>query len=139
LGAMRHEYGSLPEDIHAVIGPGIQKCCYEVGEELRSEFRSQFAYADELFHEIQESDPVRQKYPMLFLNARAPGHGDPCIKIHLDLREANRRQLLTIGVPEKQITSLEDCTACSMNRLFSHRAEKGVTGRMMAVVGIRPE
>jgi YfiH family protein len=138
VGTMRHEYGSLPDDIHAVIGPGIQKCCYVVGEELRSEFRSQFSYADELFHEIQESDPVREKYPMLFLNARAPGHGDLCIKIHLDLREANRQQLLAVGVPEKQITSLKDCTACNTRRLFSHRAEKGATGRMMAVVGISP-
>jgi YfiH family protein len=138
VGTMRHEYGSLPEDIYAVIGPGIQKCCYSVGEELRSEFQSQFSYADELFHEIQESDPVREKYPMLFLNARAPGHGDQCINVHLDLREANRRQLLAVGVPEKQITSLEDCTACNTRRLFSHRAEKGNTGRMMAVVGITP-
>jgi len=138
VGAMRHEYGSLPEDIHAVIGPGIQKCCYGVGEELQSEFRSQFAYADELFHEVQESDPVREKYPMLFLNARAPGHGDLCIKIHLDLREANRRQLLAVGIPEKQITALEDCTACNTRRLFSHRAENGKTGRMMAVLGIKP-
>jgi copper oxidase (laccase) domain-containing protein len=75
---------------------------------------------------------------MLFLNARAPGHGDPCIKIHLDLCQANRRQLLAAGVPEKQITSLEDCTACNTRKLFSHRADKGKTGRMMAVVGIRP-
>jgi YfiH family protein len=138
VGVMRHEYGSLPEDIHGVIGPGIQKCCYSVGEELLSEFQSQFSYADELFHEVQESDPVRERYPMLFLNARAPGHGDQCIKIHLDLREANRRQLLTVGVPERQITALGDCTACNTRRLFSHRAEKGHTGRMMAVVGIKP-
>jgi YfiH family protein len=138
VGAMRHEYGCRPEDIHAVIGPGIQTCCYVVGEELKSEFQSQFSYADELFHEVQESDPVREKYPMLFLNARAPGHGDLCIKIHLDLSEANRRQLLTVGVPENQITVLKNCTACNTRRLFSHRAEKGVTGRMMAVVGVRP-
>jgi len=137
VGTMRHEYGSLPESLCAAIGPGIQKCCYSVGEELRSEFQSQFSYADELFHEVQESDPVREKYPMLFLNARAPGHGDQCIKIHLDLREANRRQLLAVGVPEKQIAALEDCTACNTRRLFSHRAEKGNTGRMMAVVGIK--
>jgi YfiH family protein len=136
LGLMRREYGSLPEDIHAVIGPGIQKCCYEVGEELRNEFESQFAYARELFHEVQESDPVRQKYPMLFMNARAPGHGDPCIKLHLDLREANRRQLLTLGVPARQITALKDCTACDTKKFFSHRAEKGRTGRMMAVIGL---
>ena len=137
LGTIRREYDTRPQDVHAVIGPGIQKCCYEVGEELRSQFESQFSYAQELFHEVQESDPVREKYPMLFMNARAPGHGDPCIKLHLDLQEANRRQLIEAGVPESQITVLSGCTACNTKTFFSHRAEKGKTGRMLAVVGIK--
>jgi purine-nucleoside/S-methyl-5'-thioadenosine phosphorylase / adenosine deaminase len=138
LGLMRYEFGSRPRDIHAAIGPGIQSCCYEVGEELKEKFESQFAYGGELFHSVQDSDPVREKYPMLFMNMRAPGHGDLCIKLHLDLREANRRQLLALGVPEKNISALKDCTACGTHRFFSHRAEKGKTGRMLAVAGIRP-
>ena len=137
VGAMRREYGSRPEDIYAVIGPGIQKCCYEVGDELLAQFESQFPYAGELFHTVQDSDPVRKKYPLLFLNQRPPGHGDLCIKLHLDLREANRRQLLDAGVPEKQITAMKDCTSCNTTQFFSHRAEKGRTGRMMAVIGIK--
>ncbi len=138
LGIMRREFGTRAEDVYAAIGPGIQSCCYEVGEELREQFESQFAYAADLFHTVQESDPVREKYPMLFMNQRAPGHGDLCIKLHLDLREANRRQLLALGVPEKNISALPDCTACNTRKFFSHRAEKGKTGRMMAVVGIKP-
>src|SRR5262249_57396903 len=137
LGIMRYEFGSRPQDIHAAVGPGIQSCCYEVGQEVKEEFESQFVYGPELFHTVQESDPVRKRYPLLFLNARAPGHGDPCIKLHLDLREANRRQLLSLGVPEKNISALADCTACDTRRFFSYRAEKGHTGRMMAVAGIR--
>lgn len=137
LGIMRYEYGTRAEDVHAVTGAGIQSCCYEVGEELKEEFESQFSYAAELFHDVQDSDPVREKYPLLFMNMRAPGHGDLCIKLHLDLREANRRQLLELGVPEKNISALDDCTACDTRKLFSHRAEKGKTGRMLAVVGIR--
>lgn len=138
VGAMRREFGSRPQDIFAAIGPGIQKCCYEVGDELRGKFESQFPYINELFHEVKDSDPVREKYPMLFMNQRAPGHGDLCLKLHLDLREANRRQLLDAGVPKKQITAMTDCTACDRQRFFSHRAEKGRTGRMMAVIGIKP-
>jgi YfiH family protein len=137
LGLMRREFGTLPKDLRASIGPGIQQCCYQVGEELRAKFESQFAYGSRLFREVQESDPVREKYPLLFMNQRAPGHGDPCLHLHLDLREANRRQLLAAGVPEKQITVLEDCTCCDTGKFFSHRAEKGQTGRMMAVIGIK--
>lgn len=138
VGAMRREFGSRPQDILAVIGPGIQKCCYEVADDFREKFAAQFAYAADLFHEEKNTDPVREKYPMLFLNQRAPGHGDPGIKLHLDLREANIRQLLAAGIPKKQITALTDCTSCDTARFFSHRAEKGRTGRMMAMVGIKP-
>jgi hypothetical protein len=138
VGIMRLEFGSRPEDIHAAIGPGIQKCSFEVGEEVEDAFHTQFEYADELFHSVQESDAVRERYPMLFMNQRAPGHGDPCIKLHLDLREANRRQLLAAGVPAANITALKDCTVCRPRKFFSHRAERGKTGRQMALVGIKP-
>ncbi len=137
VGIMRLEFGSRPEDIHAAIGPGIQQCSFEVGEEVEEAFHTQFAYAAELFHTVQESDAVRERYPMLFMNQRAPGHGDPCIKVHLDLREANRRQLLAAGVPEENITALKDCTVCQPRKFFSHRAERGKTGRQMALVGIK--
>jgi hypothetical protein len=138
VGIMRLEFGSRPEDIHAAIGPGIQQCSFEVGEEVEEAFHTQFAYAAELFHRVQESDAVRERYPMLFMNQRAPGHGDLCIKLHLDLREANRRQLLAAGVPEANITALKDCTVCQPQKFFSHRAESGKTGRQMALVGIKP-
>jgi YfiH family protein len=138
VGIMRLEFGSRPEDIHAAIGPGIQQCSFEVGEEVEEQFHSQFAYTAELFHRVQESDAVRERYPMLFMNQRAPGHGDPCIKLHLDLREANRRQLLAAGVPPANITALKDCTHCQTRKFFSHRAESGKTGRQMALIGIQP-
>jgi hypothetical protein len=137
LGIMRHEYGTLPSDVQAVIGPGIGKCCYAVGEELKGEFESQFDYAKDLFHEVYDSDPVREKYPLLFMSARAPGHSNFGPQIHLDLAEANRRQLLAAGVPAAQIGVLAHCTSCETKRFFSHRAEKGITGRMMAMVGIK--
>jgi hypothetical protein len=87
---------------------------------------------------VKESDPVREKYPLLFLTARAPGHSELPNKIFLDLVEANRRQLLVAGVPAKNIETSPLCTSCNTHVLFSYRAEKGVTGRMLAVAGIKP-
>ena len=136
-GEMRRHFGTRPQDIKAAIGPGIRNCCYEVGAEMRESFESQFEYAGKLFREVEESDPVREKYPMLFLTARAPGHSELPRKIFFDLAEANLRQLRAIGVSRRNITVSPFCTACRTDLLFSHRAEKGVTGRMMAVVGIR--
>lgn len=137
VGEMVRCFGSRPRDLKAAIGPGIQGCCYEVGEEVRTKFESQFSYAASLFREIKDSDPVREKYPLLFLTARAPGHGELPPKIFLDLVEANRQQLIAAGVPKKGIEASPLCTNCNPELLFSYRAEKGKTGRMMAVVGIR--
>jgi YfiH family protein len=136
VGEMHRCFGSSPGDMRAAIGPGVHGCCYRVGPEVRSQFESQFAYGSKLFHEQAESDPVREKYPLLFLTARAPGHSELPNKIFLDLVEANRRQLLAAGVAAKYISASPLCTSCHTDLLFSYRAEKGATGRMMAVAGI---
>jgi len=137
VGEMHRCYGTNPRDLKAAIGPGIGGCCYEVGEEVRTKFESQFEYAAGLFREIKDSDPVREKYPLLFLTARAPGHSELPNRIFLDLVEANRQQLLASGVPKKNIESSPLCTNCHPKLLFSYRAERGKTGRMMGVAGIR--
>jgi polyphenol oxidase len=137
VGEMFRCFGTRPRDIKAAIGPGIQGCCYEVGEEVRTKFESQFAYGASLFHEVKDSDPVREKYPLLFLTARAPGHSELPKKIFLDLLEANRQQLLAAGVPKKNIDASAPCTNCHPELLFSYRASHGKTGRLMGVAGIR--
>jgi polyphenol oxidase len=137
VGEMRLRFGSRSRDLKAAIGPGIHGCCYDVGAEVREKFESQFAYAAKLFREVEQSDPVREKYPMLFLTARPPGHRGLPKKIFLDLVEANRRQLLAVGVPAKSIEASPLCTSCHTDLLFSYRAENGRTGRMMGAVGIR--
>ncbi len=139
VGAMRMHFGSRPRDLRAAIGPGVHGCCYAVGQEVRDQFDSQFAYARALFHTVDAPDPVREKYPLLFLSARPPGHGHVTTRLHLDLVDANRRQLLAAGLSRPRISASDLCTACRTDLLFSHRAESGRTGRMMAVVGIRPE
>jgi polyphenol oxidase len=137
VGEMRRHFGTRARDLKAAIGPGIHGCCYEVGEEVRGKFESQFAYAAKLFREVEEFNEVREKYPMLFLTARAPGHSELPKKIFLDLVEANRQQLLSVGVPAKSIEASDLCTNCRTDLLFSYRAEKGKTGRMMGLVGVR--
>ena len=106
---------------------------------MRAEFESQFSYSGDLFEEVFDADAIHVRYPMLFLTARAPGHSELGPELHLDLVEANRRQLEDAGLRSEDITVIDGCTACDTTRFFSHRAEFGKTGRMMAVIGIRPE
>jgi YfiH family protein len=139
VGKMRLEYNSCPQDMVAAIGPGIGPCCYSVGEEVLTAFESQFNYGSELFHEVYDSDEVRKKYPMLFLTQRAPGHSPIGPNLHLDLIEANRHQLLDAGVRPNAIRLVGGCTSCMPGLFFSHRASTGHAGRMMSVIGIRPQ
>ncbi|HVJ05583.1 MAG TPA: peptidoglycan editing factor PgeF [Candidatus Saccharimonadales bacterium] len=136
VGEMRRQLGCDPEDLVAVIGPGIGGCCYEIGEEVENEFDSQFAYSKELFEDVFDSWSLKTKYPMLFLNQRAPGHGEPAMSRHLDLVKANWCQLLDAGVSAENIQSMDQCTACHTDLFFSYRKEQ-VTGRMLAVAGVR--
>ena len=135
IGEMRRQFGSDPTDILVAIGPSIGVCCYQVGDEVLEQFHSQFAYADELIEEVFDSHSLHAKYPLLFLNQRAPGHGEPAKVPHLDLVKANTRQAIDAGVPAKNIEALNLCTACRTDIFFSHRKEH-VTGRLMAAVGI---
>ena len=54
---------------------------------------------------------------------------------HFDLWEANRRQLEAAGVDQVLVAGL--CTACRTDHFFSHRAERGRTGRFGVVIGYR--
>ncbi len=118
---LRSRHGSRPGDFLAAIGPAIRPCCFEVGEEVRSAFSAEFPYADRLFSTRPESKQSR-----------------------LDLHEANRRQLLEAGLASKQIQIVDECTACcraadDRRKYFSYRAENGVTGRMLSVIGAVPD
>jgi len=54
----------------------------------------------------------------------------------LDLHAANALQLIQAGVPQVNISRTSLCTACRTDLFFSHRAEGGTTGRMVALIGL---
>lgn len=116
IAQMAAQYGSIPDDLIAAIGPSIGSCCYTVGDEVHTAFSTRFSYGEALFR--QDSDAA----------------------LHLDLWEANRRQLLDSGVAASRINVIGECTGCTglpiRRRYFSHRCEQGFTGRMMNVIGI---
>jgi YfiH family protein len=116
IARMGQEFGSAPEELQAAVGPAIGACCYAVGEEVRQQFADRFTYADSLFSEAAATEGPAAT--------------------HLDLAEANRRQLLAAGLDAESIHMTQVCTSCQTDRFFSHRAEHGKTGRLMAVVGM---
>lgn len=143
VGAMRGIFGSQPRDLCAVVGPGIQACCYAVGDEVVSAFRGRFVRSEQFFKPVpasSEATALTAKYPNLFLSPYPPGH-EPQHRpaAHLDLAAAVRDQLSTAGLRRNRISCMELCTACRTDLFFSHRKEGARTGRMMAVIGLKPE
>jgi len=134
VGQMRMRFGSEPSDLIAAVGPSIGGCCYEVGTELVTKFTSQFAEAEEWFDELRTGD---EPNPLQWLNMMPPGHQPPPRNVRLDLRKANRAQLLTSGLAEKNIYISDLCTACHTDLFFSYRKEADRSGRLLSVVGIR--
>lgn len=106
VAGMEKEFSTRPEDLHVAIGPGIGKCCYQIGPEVAAEFA---AY-----------DPALR---------------DSTQPLFLDLGEINRRQLADAGVNETRIYRAGICTMCDQD-FHSYRRDKQRAGRMLSVVGI---
>lgn len=109
--AMVEHLGSDPAHILAVVGPSIGPCCYEVGNEVVEAALAAFPEARE----------------EIIINGGA--------KAHLNLWAINEAGLRQAGIGEIVRTDL--CTACNQRRFFSHRADRGQTGRFAALIGIR--
>ena len=134
LGQMQMRFGSKPADILAALGPAIGGCCYEVGTEVATQFTSQFASAADWFDELRTGD---EPNPLQWLNMMPPGHQPPPKNVLLDLRRANRAQLIEAGLKARNIFVSDLCTACRPDLLFSYRKQGPVSGRMLSVIGIR--
>jgi YfiH family protein len=136
IGRMKMEFKTDPGDLLAAIGPAIGGCCYEVGTEVAAAFHSQFANAPEWFDELRTGD---EPNPLQWLNQFPPGHQPPPKNVRLDLRKANRAQLLAAGLHPQNIFVSDLCTACRPDLLFSYRKQGSESGRMMSVIGIRAQ
>lgn len=108
LNEMKNHFGTEGKDCKAFIGACISYSNFEVGEEVAEKF-------DDIFKRFNAE---KQKW-------------------FVDLKKANQLQLLDFGVLPKNIEISDYCTISNNDLFFSHRKEKGKTGRMMAVIGMK--
>lgn len=105
--------GGRPENIRAAIGPAASGCCYETGPEVKE------AVEALLGADAEGTCPPEEGVPGKFM---------------VDLKEANRRRLLQLGVDPEKIDVSPDCTMCMSDVYWSHRVTKGVRGTMASVI-----
>ncbi len=108
LHEMQNHFGTEGKDCKAFIGVCISYSNFEVGEEVAEKFDNAF----------KRFDAEKQKW-------------------FVDLKNENQQQLLDFGVLPQNIEISDYCTISNNDLFFSHRKEKGKTGRMMAVIGMR--
>lgn len=113
LDLMKETYGTNPKDVIACIGPSICRDCYEVSEDVATEFEAAF--------KGRKKDILINK-----------GNG----KYQLDLWECNYIIFKECGVYEENIHMPDICTCHNMEMMFSHRATQGRRGNLAAFLSI---
>ena len=108
LRLMKIRYGSPPEAIRAIIGPGIHACCYAVPRERAEVFAAKFG-----------SDTAFSRDGAWYM----------------DLCAANRHILAGEGVHALHIHP--ECTCCD-TRFSSYRRQGNAYTRMIALLGVLP-
>lgn len=134
--AMAEQFASNPADLVAAVGPCIGPCCYEVGEDVIAAVEAAFERPVELLrsadHGPRTTDDEESSDRRPSSVDRIPGGR----RLNFDLPEANRRNLRNAGVANIELSGY--CTACRTDLFFSHRAERGRTGRFGAVFALGP-
>ena len=130
VDTMREHFGCLPRDIRAGIGPAIGACCYEVSEAVRQLF---------LGHAQFDDRPTLERYRNLVRESAVFSTVSLADRtsLRLDLQATNRNQLLMAGLLPEHIEVMETCTSCANDLFFSHRAERGRTGRFPVLIALQ--
>jgi polyphenol oxidase len=108
---MCKDFNSNPCDILAGIGPGIGRCCFEVGPDVTNLFFSEFHNLKDLITDVSNTN--RRK---------------------IDLQELNREILFQARLRKENIVVADLCTFCHEDLFFSYRRDGKVSGRMAAVI-----
>ena len=111
---MIEEYSSNVEDIIVCIGPSILECCFEVDKDVVEMFLNNFNDIDE-FIKLGDIKEDKQKY-------------------YIDTIGINKKELINLGVLEKNIYLSNICTKCSSDTYYSYRAHGQDSGRNVTLV-----
>lgn len=116
---MMKEYNSEIKNIKVYFSPSILGCCFEVDEDVKNEFLSEFSDIDiNKYITNGEVKEGKQKYLI------------DTIGINVNLIEK-------FGILGNNITTSNICTKCNNNLYHSHREDKDLDGRNIALIAMK--
>lgn len=116
---MIDEYGCNVEDIQVYMTPSILKCCFEVEDDVKSQFVEGFKDINiNDFITIGDMVDGKQKY-------------------FIDTVGINKKVLMDMGIKEDNITTPTQCTKCNNKIMHSHRGDGDQSGRNLAFICIK--
>jgi YfiH family protein len=125
---MRDAYDCRSEDIIAVIGPSICRKCFEIGEDVATEFEKAFPQnRKDILFPIDSSSNQNLSDEFTIPQNK---------KYHCDLWSANQFVLLQAGLSASNIHISGVCTCCNHELLFSHRKTQGKRGSLAAFLSL---
>jgi copper oxidase (laccase) domain-containing protein len=104
---MKTEFSSNPAEMRAAVGPGLQKECFEVREDVYNQFPRSCLI----------------KHP-------------ETTKRYLDLQKYVRDNLINARIQSQNIELNKSCTKCCESLYYSFRRDGKKSGRMMGLLGI---
>jgi len=113
VAALQNNYQTEAANMQVFIGPGIGPCCFAIQADLMAQVHTEFRD----LHDIITMDDKGSAY--------------------WDLQETNRQLLIESGVKASNISVCQLCTSCHTDIFYSHRKERGLTGRMGALIGLK--
>jgi polyphenol oxidase len=131
LRLLNDKFRSNPSDLLVAIGPSIGKCCYEVDDNVLEPLRDNFSDAERFLN--MSIGPAS----LPATDSEQPSVSENSRKAFLDLPGITRFELISVGVPEANIHPVDLCTSCRSDLFFSHRRDRGRTGRHIAVTGFK--
>jgi hypothetical protein len=114
--ALRSLAGSRTEDLIAAVGPHIERCCFEVGDDVARELEAASSAGSDA-------------------SQRPDGSGAG--KTHVDLRLIVRRQLEACGLAAGAVDDVLGCTVCDRSRFHSYRRDGAASGRLLSAIVAR--
>ncbi len=104
--------GAKIENIYVAIGPCIDECCYEVGNDFAQQIEKKLG----------------QNYKNKFVIEKENG------KLFANLKGMNLEILTSCGVSKENVDIAPYCTCCNPELFYSHRRQKGVRGAHLSVI-----